>query len=41
MTMASARQGLVRLHIDAPPDRVWSLLAAPSFVPANRDNRSG
>jgi len=25
--MASARRGEVRIHIDAPPDRVWSLLA--------------
>lgn len=25
--MASARSGEVVLHIDAPPDRVWSLLA--------------
>lgn len=25
--MASARSGEVRIHIDAPPERVWSLLA--------------
>lgn len=25
--MASARQGQVSLHIDAPPERVWELLA--------------
>ena len=25
--MASARQGEVRIHIDAPPERVWDLLA--------------
>lgn len=25
--MASARQGEVRVHIDAPPDAVWSLVA--------------
>ncbi len=27
--MASARRGEVRVHIDAPPGRVWSLLAYP------------
>src|SRR5438105_5332800 len=26
--MASARQGEVRIHIDAPPERVWDLLAS-------------
>jgi carbon monoxide dehydrogenase subunit G len=25
--MASARQGQVRTHIDAPPETVWPLLA--------------